>query len=117
MPPQTSRTSLVALLTGPLTAIPVTVALSLLALGWAAPSIRPWCLFIGVMVLVVTLGLAFSIWLLRQAPAPAPAPGPGPVVQPNTARLRAQFVKALAATPPAGRAVARSGTPAQTAYY
>ena len=111
MPPQTPKTSLVAMLTAPLTAVPVTIGLTLLALGWVAPAgMQRLCIFFGIMTLVVTLGLAFSIWLFRQPSPPPPPQPPGPPPPParvDIGRLRAQFVKSLASNAPYGREVRR----------
>jgi len=67
------------------------------------PSIRFWCLFLGVVILLTTLGMAATVWVICQ---PADVP------------LRQQFLKSLDAASASGTwENPRNGTPAQTAHY
>jgi hypothetical protein len=127
-PPPSSKPGLASLLSSPKTVIPVTVAVSLLMLGWAEPSLLPICQFAGVVILLATAGIVLSVWMIAppvgvkapgvtSAPTPA-APAPPPAARVTVEQLRQQFVKSLdAVTATTAQEVARNGTPAQTAYY
>jgi len=98
--------SLSSLLTSPLPVVAITAALSVLMLAWAVPSIRPWCLFLGVTIPTVTLGIVLTMWLVSPR-APRPLED-----------LRQQFVKSLEGTGgPQSKGNPRDGTSAQTANY
>jgi predicted small integral membrane protein len=113
-PPPAPKPSLWTRLTGPL-AVAVTAALSLLLIAWAVPPIRPWCLFFGVLILLLTLGGSLTVWLVSQ---PSPAPSSELLRERTLKGLRQQFVKSLeGAGGPRGRENPRDGTSAQTAYY
>jgi len=112
--PSAPKPSLWTRLTGPL-AVAATVALSLLIIGWAVPliigwavvpSIRFWCLFLGVVILLTTLGMAATVWVISQ-PAAAPAPGA------ERPELLATAPAAIPQEPRCGPRVGDAGEPAQ----
>jgi hypothetical protein len=110
---RSSTLKFLSLMTSPVTVIALTAAATLFLVGWVTPgTIRQWCVILGVVTLLGTVGIVLTVWIIAR-PASSGSSGASHL---TPRRLRKMFVSRLASVSArCAEEVRREATPAQSA--